>query len=347
MGCLSQVLTKEASEPALGSILQVNDLGITFKRIGAGTGSKTVSAVKGVSFELRESEIFSIVGESGSGKTTMGRAIARLVLPTKGSIVYRGENTSKLRGESLRKYRSEVQMIFQDPFESLNPRYSILDTISEPLRFLAHATDTDKIKEKASKLLDEVGLDPKRVLTRYPHQLSGGERQRVNIARAIASEPRVLIADEPITMLDAQQRLSILSLLMDLKSKRRLSVLFITHDLASAKLVSDRIMVMYLGRVVESGESEAVLNSPHHPYTEVILKAMPDLQVQPESGQFQWKTAVRGGLDMSKGSVFRSRCRYATDVCEKVEPDLLTVSQAHMAACYWPLNSSKERPPNS
>ncbi|MDA4129552.1 MAG: ABC transporter ATP-binding protein [Thaumarchaeota archaeon] len=320
-------------------ILQVRDLWITFKRLGAGIGPRNVNAVKDVSFDLGESEIFSLVGESGSGKTTLGKGIARLVLPTKGSILYNGKNVMKLRGEELRKYRADVQMVFQDPFGSLNPRYDVLTTLSEPLQYLSHLKDPTEIKEHSSKLLEEVGLDSERVLTRYPHQLSGGERQRVNIARAIASEPKILIADEPITMLDAEQRLSVLSLLMELKLKRRLSVLFITHDLASAKLVSDRIMVMYLGKIVESGEAEAVLSKPHHPYAEVILKAMPTLHRQDDGAQSLLKTATREDLVM-KGCAFRPKCAYANEKCSEIEPPLVEITKSHYAACHWPLNSN-------
>ena len=320
-------------------ILQVRDLWITFKRLGGGIGPRNVNAVKDVSFDLGESEIFSVVGESGSGKTTLGKGIARLVPPTKGSILYKGNNVMKLRGEELRKYRADVQMVFQDPFGSLNPRYDVLTTVSEPLQNLSHLNDPTELKEIVGNLLEEVGLDSERVLTRYPHQLSGGERQRVNIARAIASEPKILIADEPITMLDAEQRLSVLSLLMDLKSKRRLSVLFITHDLASAKLVSDRIMVMYLGKIVESGDTEAVLTKPHHPYAEVILKAMPTLHTYADAVQRELKIAMRDDF-VGKGCAFRPKCAYANEKCAEIEPSLVEITRSHYAACHWPLNST-------
>ena len=321
------------------SILQVRGLWITFKRLGGGLGPRNVNAVKDVSFDLGESEIFSVVGESGSGKTTLGKGIARLVPPTKGSILYKGKNVLKLRGEGLRKYRADVQMVFQDPFGSLNPRYDVLTTISEPLQNLSHLKDPIELKETGEQTSGRgwAGLGTR--VDSVPHQLSGGERQRVNIARAIASEPKILIADEPITMLDAEQRLSVLSLLMDLKSKRRLSVLFITHDLASAKLVSDRIMVMYLGKIVESGDTEAVLTKPHHPYAEVILKAMPTLHTHADAAQRELKIAMRDDF-VGKGCAFRPKCAYANEKCSEIEPELVEISRSHFAACHWPLNSN-------
>jgi oligopeptide/dipeptide ABC transporter ATP-binding protein len=336
MGCMSQILVDKHDSILREPILRVKDLSVTYRKVGSSFGSKSVEAVRGVSFELRESEIFSIVGESGSGKTSLGKTIGHLVPASKGSILYKGKDTSALHGEELRKYRTDVQMVFQDPFESLNPRYSVFTTISEPLRNLLRITGTNTLTQRTSKLLEEVGLDPSRVMRRYPHQLSGGERQRVNIARAMASEPKILIADEPITMLDAEQRLSILSLLIDLKSKRGLSVIFITHDLASANLISDRIMVMYLGKIMERGQTELVLTHPCHPYSEEILSAMPPIQFddRPKNSR-----AIIAGYD-GKGCVFRTRCRYANEKCLELEPELRNLSISHEVACHWPISPS-------
>lgn len=270
MGCLSQTQLGEGKE-----FLSVRNLCVTFEDTSKRGGK--IFAVKDVSFDVKEGEILSIAGESGSGKTTVARTIAALLPPTSGSVIFRGIDITKKKKKELRAYRREVQMIFQDPYESLNPRWDVSTTIGTHIRYLTKEKDKKAIQDRIDQLLNEVGLKPDLVRHRLPHQLSGGERQRVNIARALSSNPRMLLGDEPITMLDASQRLSILRLLMKLKRERNLTILLITHDLASAKVASDRTIIMYKGEIVESGPTDVVLQNPKHDYTRLILSSMPEM----------------------------------------------------------------------
>jgi peptide/nickel transport system ATP-binding protein len=240
--------------------------------------NEEVRAVDNVSFTVAESESVSIVGQSGSGKTTLGRCIMNLLKPTSGFIRLNGVNVSDLRGKGLLNYWKQVQMVYQDPFESLDPGQDIFTSLSIPLRRLAGEREATKIAGTVDQLLNEVGLDPDHARNKYPHQLSGGERQRVNICRALTANPRLLIADEPITMLDASQRLNILRLLFDLKAKRNLTLVLITHDLHSAMLTTQRTMVMYKGKFVETGDTHTVFSQPQDPYVKLILESTPTLQ---------------------------------------------------------------------
>ncbi|HZW57917.1 MAG TPA: ABC transporter ATP-binding protein [Nitrososphaerales archaeon] len=326
----------QAVEP-YSPLLQIRNLIVEFSK---GRGRKNViRALSGVSLDLYESEVFSVVGESGSGKTTLARCIARLETPTSGQIRYNGTDIAKFGGKKLRQYRKDVQIVFQDPFESFNPRQSVLSSMSVPLRFLDKSINSGSILEKASRLLTEVGLDPLEVLYKLPHQLSGGEKQRINIARALAPSPKILIADEPITMIDASQKLEILSLLAGLKESRKLTILLVTHDLAAAKIMADRVGVMYLGKFVEMGPCDSVLALPHHPYTELILDSTPDMLAPPKLADsdddislshLEVGDATTGGSCCS----FRSRCKYATRRCAEVEPVLEEKTQLHFAACH-------------
>jgi peptide/nickel transport system ATP-binding protein len=323
-------------------ILSVSNLSVEFSRsIGTIRRRKSlIRAVDNVSFEIYQSEILSVVGESGSGKTTIARSILRLNNPTNGSIKYNGVEITRLKGRSLRDYRRDVQIIYQDPFESINPRRDVLSVLSIPMKRLVGEKDDKKIREKTIQLLFEVGLDADEVLHKFPHQLSGGERQRVNIARALAPNPKLLIADEPITMLDASQRLNILSLIMKLKSRRNLTVLMITHDLASAKIMSNRTAVMYSGKLVEIGPTSVILSKPNHPYTETILFATPRLQHQARALDDIAYSTIDDAVALTKGCVFAARCKYATSVCKEVEPALSERAKTHLAACHNPLNIS-------
>ncbi len=321
-------------------VLKINNLVVTFSRKHGGVfnrRSSIVHAVDNVSFQIYESETVSLVGESGSGKTTIARCILGLTTPTSGSIKYNDVEVSGLKGKQLINYRREVQFIFQDPFESLNPRQDVITIVSIPVMRLNGEKDRRRVTEITTRLLSEVGLDPNEVITKFPHQLSGGQRQKVNIARALASNPKVLIADEPITMLDASQRLNILSLLMRLKQNRNLTIFLITHDLASAKLTSDRTFVMYVGKLFEFGPTRGLLSRPHHPYTELILSATPRLKE--EIGVLGEKLgSIDESLDIGCGCIFAPRCKYVTDVCRKIEPPLEEKSEAHFAACHNALN---------
>ncbi len=319
--------------------VQVNNLCMRFVKSRGFIRRKTqvVQAVDNISFEISESEIMSVVGESGSGKTTIARCIMALTIPTSGTIKYKGIDVARLRGKALLDYRREVQVIYQDPFESLIPNRDVFTTLSIPIKRLLKETDRLKIHERITALLQEVGLDPLDVIYKFPHQLSGGERQRINIARALAPNPKLLIADEPITMLDASQRLNILSLLMELKVKRNLTILLITHDLASAKLMSDRIVVMYSGKLMEIGPTNAILSTPHHPYTELVLSATPRLRNESQIIE-DYSSGIEESENVELGCIFRPRCKFATQICKEVEPPLLEKSKSHLAACHNALN---------
>jgi oligopeptide/dipeptide ABC transporter ATP-binding protein len=319
------------------ALLEVRDLSVTFRRRGAiRTAKSSIKAVDNVSFQIRESEFLSIVGETGSGKSTIARCILGLEKPTAGSVIYNGINVANLGRREIKKYRKEVQIIYQDPFGSLNPRHTVFRIISIPLMQLKGEKDRAIIRRTVEDLLEEVGLEPSVVLYRYPHQLSGGQRQRVNIARALAPGPTLLVADEPITMLDAAQRLNTLALLMDLQSKRKLSVLMITHDLASAKVTSDRIISLYQGKVMETGRANDILTSPFHPYVQLILDSNP--VIGSTSKEIDFESYSKGKNLRDHGCVFSGRCVFATDHCGTEEAKLLELAPSHFAACFHPLN---------
>ena len=256
---------------------------------------RVLRAVDDVSFELRPGSVTALVGESGSGKSTVARLISRLYEPTEGRILFRGEDVSKVRGRrALVRYRSQVQMIFQDPFASLNPVKRVHHHVARPLLIHGLASRRD-VAARVQDLLASVGLvPPDEIAQKYPHQLSGGQRQRVAIARALAVEPAVILADEPISMLDVSIRLGILNLMLDLKQERDIAFLYVTHDIASARYVADEVLVMYAGQIVEQGATDAVLQTPLHPYTRLLLSAVPD----PEAGLRQERLPSRAARDL-------------------------------------------------
>src|SRR5579863_4000299 len=288
MGSMSQVPVEPASfEPAqtASPLLSVRDLKVTYvKEKGQFLKRKfLIKALYNVSLDVYPTESVAVVGETGSGKTTLARCIMGLTKPDRGTILFEGRDASRLRGEKLRAHMQRVQIIYQDPYESLNPLQDVYSIVSTPIKFLAHEKNRDKIHEMVSTVLSDVGLEPDEIMHRYPHQLSGGQRQRVNIARALAPQPELLIADEPITMLDAEQRINILNLLKSLKEKRKLTVLMITHDLASARLMSDKIFVMYMGKIVEQGRAKEIISHPRHPYVELIRVSAPRIKVSKDA----------------------------------------------------------------
>ncbi len=345
---MSQVqLGSNASSPPAddSSVLQVNGLTVHFKRtsIVGKRGTEIVRAVNDVSFQLKKSEITSIVGESGSGKTTVARCILRLLEPDSGSIKFEGRDIAELKGKELQRYRRDVQVIYQDPFESLNPRHNVLTTVGLPIRLLTDTHNDNEIFEQVTKLLGEVGLDPDDTIHRFPHQLSGGQRQRVSIARSLACGPKLLIADEPITMLDAAQRMNILSLIHDLQVRRNLTVLMITHDLASARLISQKTFVMYVGRIVEYANTGSILNEPRHPYVELLLKASPGLNVSMPTYDEYTSGTIEDSAALTKGCVFRPRCKYAQTKCADVSPPLEEKTPGHFTACHYPLATAQSQ----
>ncbi len=347
---MSQVQLGTLSSSGSAPLVEVNGLRVTFFQ-GRGFFTRhanVIKAVDDVSFNVNRSEILSLVGESGSGKTTIGRCIAGLVAVNAGSIKFDGkEQVTKLKGSALIDYHKNVQMIFQDPYASLNPRRNVFDTISIPIKRLNGERDQSKIRKQVRDLLIEVGLDAENYLSKLPHQLSGGERQRVNIARCLASNPKLLIADEPTSMLDASQRLNILVLLDQLKLKRDLSVILITHDLASAKKIGGRTAILYRGKIMEIGPTSTILSHPHHPYTELLLASSPRIDLSKDRYNEKAKIVPQIKESEEGGCVFRSRCKYATEICRAREPELLEVERGCRVACHNSLNNPPSAAPSS
>ncbi len=299
-----------------------------------------IHAVDGVQFELFKGESFGLVGESGCGKTTTGKLLVRLVDPTDGHIMFddgEGEPTdiATLKGKSLKAFRKQAQMIFQDPYESMNPRRTIFDTVAEPLRTQKIGSALDHI-DRASQMLEMVGLTPPRsFMFRHPHELSGGQRQRVAIARALVVEPKFVVADEPTSMLDVSIRTGVMRLMEELASRLGISYLYITHDLAVARYMCDRIAVMYLGKIVEMGETEEVLQNPRHPYTRALLSAVP----VPDPTYSRPPVEIEGGVSIPVDPYprcrFYDRCPLADEFCRDSDhPELEDKGDEHMAACY-------------
>jgi peptide/nickel transport system ATP-binding protein len=289
-------------------------------------------AVDDVSFTLRPGRITALVGESGSGKSTVARMLARLYEPTGGSVVYEGKDV--LDRCDVRLYRSRVQMIFQDPFGSLNPVKTIAHHLERPLR-IHRIVPRNEVEGRVHELLETVGLVPaKAIAPKYPHELSGGQRQRVAIARALAVEPRVILADEPTSMLDVSIRIGILNLMLKLKEDRDLAFLYVTHDLASARYVADEMLVMYAGQIVERGPTEEVLQSPLHPYTRLLLSAVPDPRTGLRVGELPVRRSHHGAVDPIAGCRFVTRCPLAIGVCSELTPELVEARPDQEARCH-------------
>jgi oligopeptide/dipeptide ABC transporter ATP-binding protein len=308
--------------------------GIVFRRETA-----RVHAVNDVSFELAEGETLGLVGESGCGKTTLSRTLLRLLEPTAGSIHFQGRDISHAKRSEMRPIRADMQMVFQDPFASLNPRKTVRQSVGMPL--LLQGEDHSKIERRVAELLDRVGLAPEHA-KRYPHEFSGGQRQRIGIARALAVQPKLVLLDEPVSALDVSVQAQIINLLDDLQDDMGLSYLFVAHDLSVVRHVSDRIAVMYLGKLMEVSPAEELYTKPIHPYTEALLAAIP--VPDPRENRARERIAVKGEppnpISPPDGCVFHTRCVHATDVCRTAEPPLVRYANGHEAACHHPQNVS-------
>jgi peptide/nickel transport system ATP-binding protein len=316
------------------TILRVEDLLVEFKTEEHG---KKVHAVTGISFDVLKGETLGLVGESGCGKSTTGRAIMQIPRPTGGSVVFEGRELTALHGEDLRKLRTDVQMIFQDPISSLNPRRKVIDIVAEPLHIWGIGTKEERIA-KARATLAAVGIDPDQAGDRRPHQFSGGQCQRICIARALVLDPRLIICDEPVSALDVSVQAQVLNLLEDLKAQFGLTLVFIAHDLAVVKNVSDRVAVMYLGKMCEVAPSDDLYREPRHPYTTALLKAIPvpDPTVRPD-GAVRLRGEIPSPVAPPSGCRFRTRCPSADAICAEQEPQLMQVGHEHFVACHHPV----------
>lgn len=310
-------------------ILSVKDVKRHFK-VGR---KKVLKAVDGVTFDVYPGETLGLVGESGCGKSTVGRTLIRLYDVTSGEVNFKGKNVHKLKGKDLKAFNRSMQMIFQDPYASLNPRFKVMDIIAEGMDI--HGYDPKEREERVIELLETVGLN-KSHANRFPHEFSGGQRQRVGIARALAVKPEFIIADEPISALDVSVQAQVVNLLKELQKEHGLTYLFIAHDLSMVKYISDRVGVMYLGNIVELSDSDSLYDEPLHPYTQALLSAVPiaDPKVREKRERIILKGDVPSPIDPPSGCKFRTRCPVAKDICAKVKPKWKEARPNHYVACH-------------
>ncbi len=318
-------------------ILDVQDVTKTFTVRHGGAGARgRIQAVGGVSFEIRRGETLGIVGESGCGKSTLARCIAQLLPVSSGSVAFNGVTLTGLSRRQLRSHRREMQLVFQDPYASLNPRRTVGDIVAEPMR-VHHRGTSEQIRDRVADLFRLVGLDVSS-LVRYPHEFSGGQRQRIGIARALALNPQLIIADEPVSALDVSVQAQVLNLMADLQDELGLTYLFIAHDLGVVRHVSDRVGVMYLGELVEMASAEALYQAPAHPYTEALLSVAPEL----DDGRARTRDRIvlAGDVpdpsDKPEGCPFHPRCPVAQDICRRVKPTLEVADDGRAVACHFP-----------
>ncbi|WP_055548675.1 ABC transporter ATP-binding protein [Streptomyces sp. NBRC 110028] len=306
--------------------------------------SGAVQAVDGLDFDVRQGETLGVVGESGCGKSTMGRLITRLLEPTSGKIEFEGKDITHLGTASMRPMRRDVQMIFQDPYSSLNPRHTVGAIVGAPFR-LQGVSPEGGVKAEVQRLLALVGLNPEHY-NRYPHEFSGGQRQRIGIARALALKPKLVVADEPVSALDVSIQAQVVNLLDDLQDELGLTYVIIAHDLSVIRHVSDRIAVMYLGKIVELADRQALYETPMHPYTKALLSAVPvpDPRRRARRERILLKGDVPSPISPPSGCRFHTRCWKATEVCKREEPPLVALATGHQVACHHPENAVDQAP---
>jgi oligopeptide transport system ATP-binding protein len=324
------------------SLISIRDLRVHFN-LGGGTlwdrvtggheRRQVVRAVDGVSLDILEGETLGLVGESGCGKSTLGRAVLRLVEPTSGSVFYRGVDLAGLSARRLRDERRHLQMIFQDPYASLNPRMTVGEIIAEPIETFALYTGQDK-RDRVRALMTTVGLSPRHI-RRYPHEFSGGQQQRIGIARALAANPDLIVADEPISALDVSIQAQIMNLMDELRRDRHLTYLFISHDLRAIRHASDRVAVMYLGRIVELADARTLYDEPLMPYTKALIAAVPvpDPRAEATRKRIVLEGDVPSPINPPSGCRFHTRCPFVVPACKEVEPELVEIKPGHLAAC--------------
>ena len=313
----------------MGTLLEVNDLKKYFK-----TPKGTLHAVDGISFSLEEGKTLGVVGESGCGKSTLGRVILHLLEPTGGKILFDGKDITTLNRKELKESRKEMQMIFQDPYSSINPRMRVCDIIGEPMAIYKTCKSKDEYNKRVAELMDTVGL-ASRVADSYPHELDGGRRQRIGIARALALNPRFIVCDEPVSALDVSIQAQILNLMQDLQKERNLTYIFITHNLSVVKHISDDICVMYLGNMVEKCGSKELFAHNYHPYTKAMLSAIPRPKLGEKPERILLKGEITSPINPKPGCRFAPRCLYAKERCFKEQPSLQEVTPNHFVACHY------------
>ncbi len=315
-------------------LLEINHLKAYFpvKRKSMKEEKKMVKAVDDISIEIYRGETLGIVGESGSGKSTFGRTILKLVEPTAGEVLYKGQPIQHLKGNKLQSYRNQMQMIFQDPFASLNPRMRIGAIIEEPMKLQLTLTKEQR-KERVKELLQKVGL-PEDAMQKFPHEFSGGQRQRIGIARALAIHPEFIIADEPVSALDVSVQSQVLNLMMDLQDEFQLTYLFISHDLSVVKHISDRVAVLYLGRVVEIGTKKELYAHPLHPYTQALLSAIPVVNFDESKQEVLLQGELPSPINPPVGCVFHTRCSHVMERCRQERPKLQEENANQRVACF-------------
>lgn len=301
-------------------------------RTFTGKPLKTVHAVDRVNLSIYEGETIGVVGESGCGKSTLGRSILRLLDPTAGQVLYKGHDITKYSKEQMRQMRKKMQLIFQDPYASLNPRMTVLELIKAPLDAFNEGSSGERI-QKVREIMELVGM-PENMMNRYPHEFSGGQRQRIVIARALVLDPEFVVCDEPVSALDVSVRAQVLNLIRDLQKSKKLTYLFISHDLSVVKYVSDRIAVMYLGRIVEIAGKDELYNNPKHPYTKALLSAIPIPDVDNKMNREILTGDVPSPLNPPEGCYFHTRCKYAAKQCSMECPELHDAGGGHMVSCH-------------
>ena len=322
------------------TILQVQNLKVNFDVSSEGdmpwTKAKKLQAVNNVSFNLNSGETLGIVGESGCGKSTLARAIVKMVPADSGKVIWFGNDLLALNKSEMRQHRKQIQMIFQDPLASLNPRMNIGEIIAEPLRTHYPKTPETDVKKRVKDVMNKVGLLDN-LVNRYPHEFSGGQCQRIGIARAIILKPKLIICDEPVSALDVSIQAQVVNLLMDLQGEMELALIFIAHDLSIVKHISTKIMVLYLGNMVELANSEDIYSNPRHPYTQALISAVPipDPSIEKNKELILIQGDLPSPVDPPSGCVFRTRCQKAQDICAEEKPEFIEASRSHEVACHF------------